>query len=134
MRWIGVGVIGALLGVISPALAEPIEVPQELQGRRNPFRSLIGSNAPADVTGADSPGSPLPARKPISVIERLEYVGIAYDEAEAIAAVSDGERTWFVRTGDLLEGAAVTAITPHKLTWKRQGRLVVKHLRREGVR
>jgi YD repeat-containing protein len=130
MRRFGIGIIGLALMTGLPALAVTVEVPPELQGRRNPYRPLIGTPHFPEGAGSD----PVPVRKPASALERLEYVGIAYDEAEAIAAVSDGERTWFVRAGDRLEGATVTSITPHKLTWNRNGRLIVKHLRREGVR
>lgn len=130
MRRFGIGIVGLALMTGLPALAMTVEAPPELQGRRNPYRPLIG--APR-VPEAPSSG-PFSVRPLAFALERLEYVGIAYDEAEAIAAVSDGGRTWFVRAGDRLEGATVTSITPHKLTWNRNGRLIVKHLRREGVR
>ncbi len=141
MRGISVLIIGAivLLGLPGHVRAEP---PQETLGRRNPYRPLIvprrgpaGLPAlPAEPGGTSLGEAPrIPAKPPETVLDRLAYVGIVYDETEAIAAVSDGDRTWFVRVGDRLEGAAVTAITPHKLTWSRKGRLIVKHLRREGV-
>jgi hypothetical protein len=137
MRGISVLIIGAivLLGLPGHAQAEP---PQETLGRRNPYRPLIGPRRePAGLPALPSDRGGEPAREAPklleTVLDRLAYVGIAYDETEAIAAVSDGDRTWFVRVGDRLEGAAVTSITPHKLTWSRKGRLIVKHLRREGV-
>ena len=138
MRVIGFLAVGLMLTLALPAHAEATQVPDELLGRRNPFRPLIApQRAPQGLP--ESPSAPVPSglsrhsTPPLSVLERLEYVGIAYDEIEAIAAVSDGERTWFVRMGDRLEGAAVSSITPHKLTWSRNGRAIVKHLRREGV-
>jgi len=142
MRMIGILMIGIVMAMALPAHAANTESASELLGRRNPYRPLIAPqrglealpelpNAPMQTTVPSIPSRVHAA--PVSVLERLEYVGIAYDESEAIAAVSDGERTWFVRKGDRLEGASVSAITPHKLTWTRKGQAIVKHLRREGV-
>ncbi len=138
MRTIGILMTGVVVAMSFPALAASTEPAGELLGRRNPFRPLIGPQRPVpmlpELPGAAKPPKLPQAETPApSVLERLEYVGIAYDETEAIAAVSDGERTWFVRKGDRLEGATVASITPHKLTWNRKGRDIVKHLRREGV-
>lgn len=125
----------ALLVWAGPAVAVR-ELPGELLGRRNPYKPLIMPGTSQPLPNLPAPNAPdvrpaaLPA--PVSALERLQYVGIAYDEAEAIAAVSNGERTWFVRMGDRLDGAVVSAITPHKLTWTRGGRPIVKHLRRES--
>ncbi|GEM_PF-6706952 len=141
MRGIGILLIGGILSGTSHAVAVPpthaqiADPPAELVGRRNPYRPLI---VPQSVSSA-LPAELVPRVKtipqaPEAVMDRLDYVGIVYDEAEAIAAVSEGERTWFVRLGDRLEGATVTSITPHKLTWNRKGSLIIKHLRREGVR
>lgn len=137
MRGIGFLLCGAVVLVSVPAPAQGEEPPTEWLGRRNPYRPLVvpkrePASFPAPPAERETPARLTP--KPESVLDRLEYVGIAYDETEAIAAVSDGDRTWFVRMGDRLDGAAVSAITPHKLTWSRKGREIVKHLRREGVR
>lgn len=138
MGRIGVLVTGMLLVAMLPVHAQTTELPGELLGRRNPYRPLIGAQR-APVVPPSVPSAPdlqptrLPSEARASVLDRLAYVGIAYDASEAIAAVSDGERTWFVRKGDRLEGAALTSISPNKLTWSRKGRLIVKHLRREGV-
>lgn len=136
MRFIGLIILAAGLLVPHPVYAEMSAANEVLMGRRNPYLPLITSPRASSVpsVGGEPADVATPAKAPSSVLDRLEFVGIAYDEAEAIAAVSDGERTWFVRMGDRLEGAAVTAITPHKLTWNRKGRSIVKHLRREGVR
>ena len=138
MRAMGLLAAGLMLAMALPASAETPELPGELLGRRNPFRPLIAPQRapqalPEPPSGPALPSLPRQEAPALSVLERLEYVGIAYDASEAIAAVSDGERTWFVRMGDRLEGAAVSSITPHKLTWSRKGRAIVKHLRREGV-
>lgn len=138
MRGIGFLLCGVVVLLGLPALAQEGEPPAEMLGRRNPYRPLVvpkrePASLPALPSEKETPARITPKALE-SVLDRLEYVGIAYDEAEAIAAVSDGERTWFVRMGDRLDGAAVSAITPHKLTWSRKGREIVKHLRREGVR
>lgn len=129
---IGLGIVGWVLVMAFPGWGTTLEAPPELQGRRNPYRPLIGEIRLPEVPAADPMPAPvpLPEKTPASAFERLEYVGIAYDEAEAIAAVSNGERTWFVRLGDRFEGASLSSITPQTLTWNRNGRLIVKRLRR----
>ena len=138
MRSIGILITGIVMTLSLPVHAESTDPSGEWLGRRNPFRPLIGPQRPSqnlsELPAVSKPHARPPAAAPaLSILDRLEYVGIAYDESEAIAAVSDGERTWFVRKGDRLEGAAVSSITPHKLTWSRKGHDIVKHLRREGV-
>jgi len=136
MRTSGILIAGIVVAVSLPLHAETTEPTGEWLGRRNPFRPLIVPQRSALPMPEAPSGGATPPRvetPPTSVLDRLEYVGIAYDEREAIAAVSDGERTWFVRKGDRLDGATVSSITPNKLTWSRKGRDLVKHLRREGV-
>lgn len=125
----------ALLSLLSlawapPALAAPSESADAMLGRRNPYRPLIlaaPSGAPSTTTAQPS------ARTAVSLLERLEFVGVAFDDAEAIAAVSDGERTFFVRKGDRVEGAFVSSITAQQLTLTQSGREIVKPRRQEGV-
>lgn len=105
----------------------------EWLGRRNPFRPLIAPRQDVPPMPPSAPGGlalPLPAQ---SREAEFAYVGLVYDEAEAIAAVSDGQRTRFVRLGDRLDAGTVSAITPQQLTLSRKGRTLVLPMRREGV-
>lgn len=132
MRAQGILAIAVALSAGLPADALPADGARDLLGRRNPFRPLISApSAPPAEAGLST--APVPEGVALrSKLERLEYVGIVYDASEAIAAVTDGERTWFVRKGDRLEGAVVTEISPQRLVWSRSGRLMTKPLRREG--
>ncbi len=124
--------------------AQATDAAGEWLGRRNPYRPLIAPKRQAlplpalPDPGLPEPGLPddpgvRPEARQTPAPARLSYVGLVYDDSEAIAAVSDGRRTRFVRKGDRLDEGTVSSITPQHLTLTRKGRVTLIPLRREGV-
>lgn len=104
-------------------------------GRANPYRPLIlpGSAVapPPEVAPAALPALPQAAPpKPQAILDVLEFVGVAYDGGEAIAAVRVEGRTLLMRKGERLDNAVIQSISPHKLIWRKQNRTIVKHIKR----
>lgn len=102
-------------------------------GRKNPFRPLILPNAQQPIAPPSLPAGTLPslpAARPTTLRHPVAYVGLAYDGAEAIAAVRVNGKVRFVRQGEQVEGATLTRISPKRLIWKKNRKRLVSPLRR----
>ncbi|HEY9854171.1 MAG TPA: hypothetical protein V6D05_00450 [Stenomitos sp.] len=90
-------------------------------GRKNPFRPLVVTSEQHLPPAPGLPAAPTAVKPP--KIERpsarIAYLGLAYDGAEAVAAINLNGKVRFVRRGEEVAGAKLTSISPDKLIWKR---------------
>lgn len=137
--WYRLGLVMSLMVGLSAgaAVAAPSPAPAETSklGRENPYRPLIQKRsatmtfeAPLSGPVGLPPALPVPESRPL--MDTLEFVGVAYDNGEAIAAVSVDGKTMLMKKGEQLDGATVMQITPHKLVWRKANRTIIKHIRR----
>lgn len=117
--------------VADPGAAAPIP----FQGRKNPFRPLIlpRPSAPPALPAVTLPSlPPAPASEPAlrlrAELAGVEFMGVAYDDDEALAATRIEGQTRFLRVGDRVRGATLLSIAADRIVLKKNGRLLTRRL------